>query len=293
MNGPAQQWEGPGGDQAGAGFRLVSALPFRMAMPMPSRGISRGVWTLELFTTGKLSISVEGGPWRTFSREQGVLYAPGTVYRERNAGGPGVCESLCLLFEGDESALLAAWREKVSPYRGVEDHQNLLLPLVEQVLRHHNLPGADALLARGAFLQVMGHLLGAAPREDWLIVTESRRHEDLLTRVHRFMRANLHRPLSLPDFAQAVEMSESGFAHAYKRLAGVSPMARLRQIRIEAARAHLATGQHSLAQIARLTGFADAFHLSRTFKKLVGRSPREFRRGIISSSAGQPQRGDY
>jgi AraC-like DNA-binding protein len=35
-----------------------------------------------------------------------------------------------------------------------------------------------------------------------------------------------------------------------------------------------------LAQIARETGFADAFHLSRTFKQSVGVSPRRFRQGL-------------
>jgi AraC-like DNA-binding protein len=261
----------------GDGLRLISALPFRMAKPLPSRVISRKLWTLEMFTTGKLAVSVAGSSWRTFGRDQGLLYPPNTPYREKNAGGSAACQSLCLLFEIEDAPMFDPWRALVHPYRGIEDPQNLLLPLVEQVLRHHTLPGPDALLARGAFMQVMGHLLRAAPAGERLIVTESRSHEDLLTRAHRLMRANLHKPLSLPDFATATEMSESGFAHAYKRLAGISPMVKLRRLRIEAAKAHLAAGQHTLSQIARLTGFADAVHLSRTFKKITGFSPRDFR----------------
>jgi len=53
-------------------------------------------------------------------------------------------------------------------------------------------------------------------------------------------------------------------------------MAVLREIRIEAAKAMLLRGSMTLDQISAKTGFADAFHLSRTFKKHEGCSPRAF-----------------
>ena len=72
-------------------------------------------------------------------------------------------------------------------------------------------------------------------------------------------------------------MSESGFAHAYRRLAGQSPGQALRRMRIEAVKMYLLHNRLTLEKIAQLTGFADAFHLSHTFRKVVGVSPKQFR----------------
>ncbi len=262
---------------AGAEYRLLSVLPFRMERISPSRK-SQPHWMLEMFTAGRLSISITGGPWRTFGRGEGVLYAPRTIYRERAAPGSKVCESYCLMFDVERGQTAGPLRSLVGGHRAIQDPQGLLPPLIGQALHHHQLPGADALLARGAFLQVIGHLLRAAPVEGSLIITESRRHETLLMRAHRFMKMHLHESLSIADIAEAMEMSASGFAHAYKRQAGVAPMIELRRLRVESAGNHLSAGRYSLARIAALTGFADAFHLSRTFKRVTGQTPRDFRR---------------
>jgi transcriptional regulator GlxA family with amidase domain len=85
--------------------------------------------------------------------------------------------------------------------------------------------------------------------------------------------------LQLADIAAAVGMSVSGFAHNYKRQTGLSPMAMLRRMRVEAVKSHLMRERLTLEQIANETGFADAFHLSRTFKEVTGVSPRQFRCG--------------
>ena len=40
----------------------------------------------------------------------------------------------------------------------------------------------------------------------------------------------------------------------------------------------LKTGNPALEEVARELGFSDAFHLSKTFKRYTGMSPREFRK---------------
>jgi AraC family transcriptional regulator len=62
-------------------------------------------------------------------------------------------------------------------------------------------------------------------------------------------------------------------------------MAALRAMRIEAAKVQLVRGDLKLDAIAIQTGFADAFHLSRTFKRMVGSSPRQFLRNLRSAGA--------
>jgi transcriptional regulator GlxA family with amidase domain len=144
------------------------------------------------------------------------------------------------------------------------------------------LSAADDLLAGSAFLNVLAHLLQAEVQGQTLLVSrEYSRQGDLAAKTHRFMRAHLSQTISLQQLAAHVGLSVSGFSHAYKRSTGVTPMTMLRQMRVETAKFYLLRERSSLAEIARETGFADAFHLSRAFKQTTGLSPHRFRANQI------------
>jgi transcriptional regulator GlxA family with amidase domain len=100
---------------------------------------------------------------------------------------------------------------------------------------------------------------------------------DVLTRVQSYVQANLRKRLRLADLAGAAEMSPFHFAHIFKRRVGVTPMQYLRQARVEAAREQLLHSDLSLKTIARLTGFANPYHLSRVFKNVTGVPPSSLR----------------
>lgn len=264
-------------------LRLLSAGQSKMFNATPSHHLTKNVWVLELITEGQLEICVEEGQWQFLRRGQGVLYAPGTNYREKVSAPGQVAHSLHLMFELGVPDANKAWERFESPYFLVQDEEHLLLRLSEHILHHLSLSVADNLLANSAFYEVVAHLLRAAIHEQTLIVTREASGSDLISRTHRYMRAELHRSLTLEHIAGAVGLSVSGFAHAYKRQTGISPMQALRQMRIEVAKSHLMRDRLSLAQIARETGFADAFHLSRSFKQAVGVSPRQFRQGLLKT----------
>src|SRR5690606_2317280 len=64
-------------------LRLLSAGQSKMFDAKPSHFLTKNVWVLELITTGQLEICVDDGQWQVLRQGKGVLYAPGTNYREK------------------------------------------------------------------------------------------------------------------------------------------------------------------------------------------------------------------
>ena len=56
----------------------------------------------------------------------------------------------------------------------------------------------------------------------------------------------------------------------------------IRKIRIEKAIKLMETTDHSLSEIAYLTGFSDQSHFTRIFKKQIGKSPAAYKKGLKS-----------
>jgi AraC-like DNA-binding protein len=256
--------------------RLLGSGRFKMTGRAASKPHSHGAWLLELIVAGCLELSLQNGDWISLPAGMGVLCAPHTTYREKTPSRSRACHSNGLLFEMEKPTL---WN---APYFLVRDDEKLVLETTENILHHASLSAADDLLAGSAFLNVLAHLLQAEVQGQTLLVSrEYSRQGDLAAKTHRFMRAHLSQTISLQQLAAHVGLSVSGFSHAYKRSTGVTPMTMLRQMRVETAKFYLLRERSSLAEIARETGFADAFHLSRAFKQTTGLSPHRFRANQI------------
>ncbi len=96
------------------------------------------------------------------------------------------------------------------------------------------------------------------------------------------IRENLASPLRAEDLARLAGMSPARLFSTFKTAFGQPPMQHVRNIRLETAARLLAGTGHTLAQIADLVGFADAFHLSHAFKARFGTAPREYRRRVTT-----------
>jgi AraC-like DNA-binding protein len=103
-----------------------------------------------------------------------------------------------------------------------------------------------------------------------------------------YIRANLSDPaLSAERIADALFISRRRLYQLFDDGDGVS--GRIRALRIEAAKALLGDPAHAakgIGEISRQCGFANAAHFSRTFRKLAGQTPREYRDGQRSAAAG-------
>jgi len=97
-------------------------------------------------------------------------------------------------------------------------------------------------------------------------------------RVKELLNANLNGKLSLAELAMACDLSIRHFTRAFKTSTGLTAHDWLTLRRIEKAKGLLAQSPLPLTDIAFECGFADTSHFGRSFLRLVGTSPGEWRR---------------
>jgi AraC family transcriptional regulator len=98
-----------------------------------------------------------------------------------------------------------------------------------------------------------------------------------LARVERYIDQHLDQPIRLRDLAGLLGVSVWHFIRRFNASRGVTPHDFITERRLARARALLATSHLSVAAIALDVGMTHS-HLSRTFLRRVGVSPREYRR---------------
>lgn len=98
------------------------------------------------------------------------------------------------------------------------------------------------------------------------------------TRAMELLHENLDGTVRLADLARECELSVSHFARSFKTSFGVSCHRWLMEKRIARAQELLAYTRTPLADIATETGFFDQAAFTRTFHRLVGTTPGQWRR---------------
>lgn len=127
--------------------------------------------------------------------------------------------------------------------------------LLEDFTTHQPFPQEKALL----YLNLIAYELQA--------IEHLSANQVLVHKAKTFMRENMHRKLLLQDIADHCHFSPFHFARTYQKAAGQTPMAELKRMRLNMARALIRSTELPLKYIADQTGFSNEFHLSREFSK--------------------------
>jgi len=84
---------------------------------------------------------------------------------------------------------------------------------------------------------------------------------------------NLHRDVTLAEFAELAGLSVTHFARAFRKSLGKPPYRYFRRLRIGRAKALLAGSGQAIAQVALECGYAAQSHFSSAFKLLTMKTP--------------------
>jgi transcriptional regulator GlxA family with amidase domain len=98
------------------------------------------------------------------------------------------------------------------------------------------------------------------------------------TELNAWIRERLAQPLQVEALAAHMQMSPRSFARAYVAETGVTPAKAVEQLRVEAARSWIESGERSLQDVAARAGFGDPERMRRAFVRLLGTPPAALRR---------------
>jgi transcriptional regulator GlxA family with amidase domain len=104
-----------------------------------------------------------------------------------------------------------------------------------------------------------------------------------IRKVTSHVEANLDRPIRNEELATLVRLNPSHFGRAFRNSLGEPPHEYVIRRRVERAQGLMLSTDASLSDIALDCGLADQSHLTRLFRRIVGESPRAWRRARISA----------
>jgi AraC-like DNA-binding protein len=99
-----------------------------------------------------------------------------------------------------------------------------------------------------------------------------------LNRALEHIRMHYGEKISVETLASTAGMSRRSFERQFRQAIGCSSLTYLRRVRINAVCRAILCSARSLSEIALSCGYSDQSHMTREFRRLVGGTPREYRR---------------
>lgn len=99
-----------------------------------------------------------------------------------------------------------------------------------------------------------------------------------MRRIMALIKTAGNRRVTVAEMADAVGLSKSWFAAAFKKTTGKTPLQWQLCLRIEKAQEMLLQSPAAVADVAAEFGFSDQAHLTRIFRQVVGQTPAAWRR---------------
>ena len=100
--------------------------------------------------------------------------------------------------------------------------------------------------------------------------------------VRHYIDNHFKENINLDMLSELVHVNKYYMVHSFTKEYGISPINYLISRRIEESKYLLSDTDHSLSQISHMLGFSSPSYFSRSFRRLEGMSPMEFRRSSRS-----------
>ncbi len=133
-------------------------------------------------------------------------------------------------------------------------------------------------IARSVARKLVVYHRRAGGQSQFSALLELEPKSDRIQTALTYAKENLHKPLTVPDLAEAAHLSPRQFSRAFHAETGQSPAKAIENLRLEAARVMMEQSRHPIDIVARQTGFSDRDHMRRAFLRAFGQPPQVIRR---------------
>jgi AraC family transcriptional regulator len=175
------------------------------------------------------------------------------------------------------------WLDRLREYTGTCDlsadlHGGDLVWLATRLFREYkNLNDCSPLAIEGLLLEMLA-VVGRAKE------TKERREPAWLARVVELLHADFRQRITLNHIAKSVGIHPLHLSKVFRQFRRQNIGDYTNRLRIQYCCRELSDPEVDLATLAVAAGFADQSHLTRTFKKLTGLTPRTFRSTVLGGS---------
>lgn len=143
-----------------------------------------------------------------------------------------------------------------------------------QTIERHSGSALAARCAKSLLIDVSQTL-----QTPFLPLLAHRSHSDaLVQQAQEYLERQLAEPIRLADLARRLAVSERTLIRRFQLALEKTPLAYLQNLRIEAARALLETGNQRVEDIAQAVGYLDGSSFVRLFRERIGLTPAAYRR---------------
>lgn len=127
-------------------------------------------------------------------------------------------------------------------------------------------------------LEILNLLASNTQREETSFVAKSKSQEEI-EKAAKFIFENYAQEITLVQASKMARMRDTYFSRRFKEVTGLGFREYLLNVRIQHSMQMLLKSELSVTQIATACGFSDGNYFGDIFKKITGKSPREFRKG--------------
>lgn len=170
----------------------------------------------------------------------------------------------------------SAWIERIRHYSSVLQQPadftgGPMVCLVTKLYREsYQLDSVSPLAVEGLALEIIAEMARLKFHPD-------RTHPRWVKQARDFLHENFAEKLNPRAIAETLGVHPVHLARGFRGVYGCTMGDYLRELRIEIASRYLSTSEISIADISTVTGFADQSHFSKTFKRLTGLTPAQYR----------------
>ncbi len=215
-----------------------------------------------------------------------VFIAPGELHHAVYSSGNS-CEIITVYFKKEYMNwdLLKTWlptenHAEMHSFMGSiptlyqEDFRNLLLRMLSENSRIDEYSNAFMSCYLQEILLLLMRLSVINEKEPDIL--NSRDAEILM--ATKYIYNNFSKPLTLEEVSAVASLSPTYFSKKFKQTTGMGYKEYLNHVRLKHAQAALLTTNNTITDIALEYGFNDSNYFKDLFKKVYGKSPREYRK---------------